>query len=143
MSLQIDLLTDSFALLGDRQAEFSNSFYQNLFADYPQVQPLFTHTDMKEQANKLFASLVLVVENLTNPDVLSPVLTALGTRHIKYGVLPEHYPMVGGTLLKSMAITLEELWTDDMAKAWTEAYQAIVKIMLDGAEYPPETLSPS
>lgn len=143
MSLQIDLLTDSFALLGDRQAEFSNSFYQNLFADYPQVQPLFTHTDMKEQANKLFASLVLVVQNLTNPDVLSPVLTALGTRHIKYGVLPEHYPMVGGTLLKSMAITLEELWTDDMAKAWTEAYQAIVKIMLDGAEYPPETLSPS
>ena len=143
MSLQINLLTDSFALLGDRQAEFSNSFYQNLFADYPQVQPLFTHTDMKEQANKLFASLVLVVQNLTNPDVLSPVLTALGTRHIKYGVLPEHYPMVGGTLLKSMAITLEELWTDDMAKAWTEAYQAIVKIMLDGAEYPPETLSPS
>ena len=143
MSLQINLLTDSFALLGDRQGEFSNSFYQNLFADYPQVQPLFTHTDMKEQANKLFASLVLVVQNLTNPDVLSPVLTALGTRHIKYGVLPEHYPMVGGTLLKSMAITLEELWTDDMAKAWTEAYQAIVKIMLDGAEYPPETLSPS
>ena len=50
MSLQIDLLTSSFELLSDRQEEFSNCFYHNLFNDYPQVQPLFAHTDMKEQA---------------------------------------------------------------------------------------------
>ena len=57
MSLQVNLLTTSFELLSDRQAEFSHCFYQNLFNDYPQVQPLFAHTDMKEQSEKLFASL--------------------------------------------------------------------------------------
>ena len=142
MSLQNDLLTTSFDLLKARQEEFSNCFYQNLFADYPQVKPLFVDTDMKEQAKKLFASLVLVVQNLTNPDALTPALRGLGTRHIKYGVLPEQYPMVGSTLLKSMAATLDENWTDNIAEAWTEAYKAIAEIMLDGTEYSPEILNP-
>lgn len=142
MSLQTDLLTTSFDLLKDRQEEFSNCFYQNLFTDYPQVKPLFAHTDMKEQAEKLFASLVLVVNNLTKSDVLTSALKSLGTRHIKYGVLPEQYPMVGSTLLKSMGIILGENWTDSMAEAWTEAYKAIAEIMLDGTDYPQAILAP-
>ena len=99
MTLNTDLLKTSFDLLAKQKTEFSDLFYQNLFADYPQVKPLFAHTDMNEQAKKLFASLILVVENLSKPDTLTSALRGLGTRHVKYGVFPEHYPMVGGTRL--------------------------------------------
>ena len=142
MTLNTDLLKTSFDLLAKQKTEFSDLFYQNLFADYPQVKPLFAHTDMNEQAKKLFASLILVVENLSKPDTLTSALRGLGTRHVKYGVFPEHYPMVGGTLLKSMASNLKEDWTPEIAAAWTEAYEAITEIMLDGTDYPKEILDP-
>ena len=142
MTLQTDLLTTSFAQLRDRDTEFTQAFYSTLFANYPQVQPLFKTTQMEEQARKLFASLVLVVNNLTKPEALTPALQGLGTRHIQYGVLPEHYPMVGQTLLKAMAVTLKDQWTPDVEAAWTEAYSAIAAIMLDGADYSPEILNP-
>jgi hemoglobin-like flavoprotein len=142
MSLNIELLESSFALIKLQETEFTTRFYQVLFADSPAVKPLFTDVHMDKQAGHLFASLVLVVDNLRQPDVLSNALTGLGTRHIRYGVLPEHYPMVGSALLKALAICLENAWTPATEQAWSEAYTAIAQLMLSGADYPIETLTP-
>jgi len=142
MTLKTDLLETSFAMMCDREADFTSNFYNNLFIDYPEVKPLFAHVQMSEQSKKLFASLVLVVNNLTKPDILTNTLHGLGTRHLKYGVLPEHYPKVGGTFLKTMAFVLKDKWTEEYAAAWAETYTAITEIMLDGCNYPPEVLSP-
>ncbi|MGL5794458.1 MAG: globin domain-containing protein, partial [Waterburya sp.] len=49
-----------------------------------------------------------------------------------YGVLPEHYPMVGNSLLKSLESFLGENWTEEVKQAWTEAYTAIAQLMLEG-----------
>ena len=141
MTLQTELLETSFALIRDREMEFTQAFYSTLFTDYPQVKPLFTTTHMESQAKKLFASLVLMVNTLTKPETLIPSLQGLGTRHVKYGVLPEHYPLVGNTLLKVMAATLKDQWNPEVEAAWAEAYAAISEIMLDGTSYPEESLS--
>jgi hemoglobin-like flavoprotein len=143
MTLQAELLETSFARIRDRQTEFTDYFYSTLFADYSQIQPLFARTSMDEQPKKLFASLVLVVENLNQPNVLTQSLKGLGTRHLKYGVLPEHYPLVGKTLLKAMQFILKEDWTPEVEKAWTDAYSAIAEIMLEGAESSQVTLAKS
>ena len=143
MSLATKTLDTSLALLRDCEEEFTTCFYRTLFSEYPQVQPLFKTTHMDEQAKKLFASLVLVVNNLTKPDVLTDALKGLGSRHVKYGVLPEHYPMVGSTLLKAISMTLKDNWTAEIEEAWTEAYAAITAIMLEGTDYPEEILHPS
>lgn len=139
MALNTDLLETSFTLVRKRETEFTNYFYRTLFSDYPQVKPLFRNIQMDEQAKKLFASLDLIVKNLTSPQALGNTLKGLGVRHVKYGVLPEYYPMVGDTLIKSMAAILEDQWTTDVADAWTEAYSAITEIILDGADYPQAT----
>lgn len=136
MTLKIDQLTQSFAQVRDRDTEFTETFYSTLFADYPEVQELFRHTSMTDQGKKLFASLALVVENLQNPEVLSHSLKGLGTRHVQYGVLPQHYPMVGGALLKTFGQLLGPGWTADLHQAWIEAYGAVAALMLDGADYP-------
>lgn len=141
MPLNTESLENSFALIRAHESEFSAGFYSNLFLDYPQVKPLFKTTDMDEQAKKLFSSLVLVVNNLTKPDTLTNALKGLGTKHIKYGVLPEHYPMVGATLLKTMATTLKDDWTPNVEKAWTEAYTVIAEVMLEGAGHSEEIIA--
>ncbi len=140
MSLNVAVLSQSFECIKPEAREFAACFYTNLFADYPQVQPLFVNTNMAEQEKKLWTAIVLVIENLRQPDLLTNPLRGLGAGHVKYGVLPEHYPIVGKTLLKTFSSYLKADWTLEVEQAWTDAYGAIASLMLEGAEYPQSIL---
>jgi hemoglobin-like flavoprotein len=136
MTLNAELLEQSFERIKPQAEPFTST----LFSSYPEVEPLFAHAAMPEQGKKLFASLVLVIDNLQNPEVLSGALKSLGTKHIRYGVLPQHYPMVGGALLNAFEHHLQDAWTPEVSQAWKEAYTAVAQLMLEGAAYPAEIL---
>jgi hemoglobin-like flavoprotein len=142
MSLNVELLESSFLQLRDRSPEFTILFYSELFAAHPELEPLFAKTAMEKQGRQLFKSLVMVVDHLRRTDLLTPALQGLGSRHVKYGVLPEHYPMVGGALLKAMAIVLGDAWTPEVQQAWIDAYKVIAQLMLEGTNYPTAVLQP-
>jgi len=80
---------------------------------------------MEKQGNCF--NLVFTVNNLRKPDALSDALRGLGTRHVQYGVLPQHYPMVGSSLLKAFEVSLGTAWTPDVQQAWTEAYEVVAQ----------------
>jgi hemoglobin-like flavoprotein len=141
MTLNVELLESSFAPVVNQGPDFTDKFYTQLFADYPEVQPLFAGTRMEKQGVQLFQSLVFTVNNLRDLDTLVKALKGLGTRHVKYGVLPKHYPMVGSALLKTFEAKLGSSWTPETQQAWTDAYDIVAQVMLDGADYPPETLT--
>ena len=141
MSLQVEILEQSFEKVKPQADAFVSSFYENLFSDYPEAKPLFESTDMTSQKKKLLGSLVLVVENLRKPDVLENALKGLGSRHVKYGALPEHYPLVGSSLLKTFEQYLGENWTSEVKQAWVDAYGVITTLMLEGAEYSNEEVT--
>ncbi len=134
--LDIERLEQSFAQIKDRGPEFTTTFYNTLFANYPEVKPLFQQVDMQEQGKKLFASLALVVANLRHPESLTTRLTTMGARHIEYGVVPDHYSMVGNALLQALATTLGPDWTPDLHQNWTEAYQVVAEVMQTAADRP-------
>ena len=96
---------------------------------------------MAKQKKMLLGSLVLVVNNLRKPDVLNDTLKGLGARHVKYGALPEHYPLVGSSLLTTFEQYLKSDWTPRVRQAWVEAYGAITELMLDGADYSQEEVA--
>jgi hemoglobin-like flavoprotein/uncharacterized protein YjbI with pentapeptide repeats len=133
MSLNIELLEESFQRVKLHADEFAASFYENLFTAYPEVKPLFAKIDMATQQKKLLNALVLVVENLRNPEVLGQVLNTLGARHIGYGAIPKYYPAVGEALLTTFAQYLQEDWTSEVKQAWVDAFSAIADQMLKGA----------
>jgi nitric oxide dioxygenase len=135
MSLQVEVLEQSFEEIKPHANEFVSSFYNNLLTANPEAKPLFKHTDMAVQKKMLLNSLVMVVENLRQPDALDGALRGLGARHVKYGALPEHYPLVGSALLAAFGQYLGDKWTPDVKEAWVGAYGAISEIMLDGADY--------
>ena len=134
MPLNVEVLERSFAQIKPRATEFAASFYNNLFTDYPQAKPLFANTNMTEQQQHLVSSLVLVIDSLRKPEVLIDALKGLGAKHVKYGAIREHYPMVGATLLKTFESYLGVDWTLEVKQAWTDAYEAIASIMLEGAK---------
>ena len=131
--LAVELLESSFDKIKPRADEFAASFYKNLFIAHPEFKPLFANIDIKIQQKKLLNALVLVVENLRSPEALEPVLNALGGRHIGYGVIPKYYGPVGDALLMSFEQYLQEDWTPEVKRAWTDAYRTITGLMLKGA----------
>jgi hemoglobin-like flavoprotein len=59
-----------------------------------------------------------------------PVLGDLGARHARYRVRPEHYPLVGETLLAALAELGGADFRPEMRRAWAEAYGVVSAVML-------------
>ena len=75
-------------------------------------------------------ALVLIINNLRHLAYLKTLLKDLGERHIRYGAIPEYYPMVGAALLKTLESYLGPEWTSEVKQAWTDGYEAVVGMML-------------
>jgi hemoglobin-like flavoprotein len=82
----------------------------------------------------LLGTLVLLRKSLRNLDAIVPKLRDLGERHVAYGALPEHYPVVGQALIAAMAEVAGDAWKSEHADAWGTAFGIVSGAMLEGAE---------
>jgi methyl-accepting chemotaxis protein len=75
-----------------------------------------------------------VAVNMLGPD-LDPVthaLKELGERHLAYGVIPDHYPIVGQALLSTLEAALGDGWTPQVKEGWTAIYGFVSTTMIAG-----------
>lgn len=133
MDLPVETLERSFDLVAPRGEDLMDHLYANIFARAPSVLPLFSETDMNRQKKMLLQILVVLRTSLRNLDAIVPTLQSLGARHARYGVLPEHYPVVGVALLEAMATVGGEAWKPEYTAAWAGAYSVVQDAMLSGA----------
>jgi nitric oxide dioxygenase len=133
MSVDLEALETSFDLLAPRGDELMDEFYARLFAAAPAVRPLFP-ADMKKQKTMLLAALVLLRKSLGDLDAIVPTLRKMGARHVAYGATPEHYPIVGATLIASMAALAADEWKQDYETAWAAAFDIVAGAMIAGAQ---------
>ncbi len=134
--LNVELLQTTFASLSSSLDELVKRFYEELFAKYPDVKPLFKDVDPKQQQKKLAAGLNMVINSLKRPEILAKALGELGRKHKIYGATAEHYPAVAETLLSVMQEFAGDTWTDEVHEAWSNALSTVAKIMLDAYEEP-------
>ena len=133
MSLDVGLLEASFDLVAPRGEELVDQFYAHLFETAPATRPIFERVDMETQKQSLLATLITVREALRDLDAIVPDIEDLGERHVAYGALPEHYPVVASVLVDTMAEIGGSDWRPEYSAAWADALQAIAEIMLRGA----------
>ncbi len=132
MSLDLEALETSFDLVAPRGDELMDEFYARLFAAAPAVRPLFP-PDLKQQKTMLLAALVLLRKSLRNLDAIVPTLRRLGACHVAYGARAEHYPVVGATLIASLAAIAGDDWKPEYESAWSSAFEIVAATMLEGA----------
>ena len=133
MALDINSLETSFDAIAPRGEELVEDFYGRLFAAAPPLRGLFPD-DMTRQRTMLLGALVLLRKSLRDLDRIAPTLRSLGARHVGYGALPEHYPVVGALLIESMEHVAGDAWRQEYATAWGDAYAAVAAEMMAGAE---------
>ena len=126
---QIKLVQQSFAKVVPISEQAAVLFYDRLFEIAPAVREMFP-SDMAEQRRKLMATLAIVVNGLSNLELMLPAAASLATRHVGYGAKAEHYPVVGSALLWTLEKGLGTDWTADVADAWTAAYATLSGFMI-------------
>jgi len=133
MALDVETLEESFDLVAPQGDDLVKRFYDNLFEAAPAVQPLFAHVDMERQRQALLNMLVVLRESLRDLDDIVPDLEDLGARHVEYGAMAEHYPVVGEVLIGTMTEVAGDAWKPEYTSAWHQAYEVVQGVMLAGA----------
>ncbi|SMY07545.1 globin domain-containing protein [Flavimaricola marinus] len=110
----------------------TNAFYAKLFQVAPVIRPLFPE-EMFQQSEKLWNSIVAVVEYAEDLDRLRPLLREMGARHVAYGATPAYYDAVVDTLLETIAMTMADDWTQEQERAWAHVLRRVADMMIEGA----------
>jgi hemoglobin-like flavoprotein len=136
-STQIQLIRETFALIGSQADVAALVFYRRLFELDPALRPLFRE-NIEEQGRKLMQMLTAAVRLLEKPQALVPVLEDLGRRHVvRYGVRDEHYDTVGEALLWMLAQMLGKEFTAPALDAWASLYSVVATTMKRAAAEAP------
>lgn len=110
----------------------TSTFYNNLLADTPQLNDVFSSTDQKtgSQPRALAGALFAYASNIDNLGALSPAVERICQKHASLSVAPEHYDIVGKYLLAAMGEVLGSALTPDILAAWGAAYVQLANIMI-------------
>ena len=134
---QVERVQASFAKLAPIADRAAAIFYDRLFETAPEVKALFPDAllrdAMEPQRRKLVAALAMVVASLGDIDAITPAVAELATRHVAYGVCPQHYDAVGAALLWALEQGLGSDFTPVVKDAWAQAYSALSALMIRAA----------
>ncbi|HEV7976790.1 globin domain-containing protein [Amycolatopsis sp.] len=128
----VTLIRDTWATAEPLIPEISQFFYGMLFTLAPATRDFFP-INMEVQRGRLVRALVHIVQMVDRPDDLAPFLNQLGRDHRKFGVIPQHYEAVGTALLAALKNHLGADWTNDVERAWAEAFTIAARAMQEAA----------
>lgn len=131
-SQQIALVQSTFRTIEPMGETAAEIFYKRLFEIEPATAALFKG-DMKQQGRKFMQVLAVAVGGLSNMPTMMPMVQQLGLRHAGYGVKPEHFESVRKALLWTLALVLQDAYSDDVRAAWATAYAMLAGVMKEAA----------
>lgn len=129
---EIEIIRSSAEKMVELNVAATNLFYSNLFAEVPEIRVLFPD-EMFPQSEKLWASIVMVVESVDDLSEIVPALQGLGARHVGYGAEPGHYEVVSRVLIETIQSLMPNEWTDAHQATWTKALNIVSETMQAGA----------
>lgn len=125
---QIEIVQETFKIAAEDADAIAASFYNRLFALDPSIKPMF-HGNMKQQGQKLMASLALLVFSLGDGEQPPKSLQTLGKRHVQHGIHTPAHTLVEEALMSTLAEALGQQFTDEVEEAWALAYVTLAKAM--------------
>jgi hemoglobin-like flavoprotein len=129
---QVALVQSTFRTVQPMTATAAELFYKRLFEIEPAAAALFKG-DMSRQGRKFMEALAVAVGSLSSLSTLMPFVQRLGLRHAACGVKPEHYDSVQQALLWTLALILQDEYTDEVRSAWATAYAMLAGVMKEAA----------
>lgn len=132
------LVQESWELVEKDLDTHGIKFFMRIFEIAPAALQLFSFRDdpdlhnspqLRKHAGEVMRTVGQAVAGLEDVAALMPVLQALGKRHAGYGVVSNHFPIVGEALLWTLEQGLVDKWTPEVKAAWTETWDLLVSVI--------------
>lgn len=133
---QRDIVKATVPLLETGGEALTTHFYKLMLSEYPQVRSLFNqaHQASGTQQRALANGVLMYARNIDRLEALGPLAAQIVNKHVALQIQPQHYPIVGTCLLRSIREVLgPDVATDAVIDAWGAAYQQLADILI-GAE---------
>ncbi|WP_400164391.1 NO-inducible flavohemoprotein [Brevibacillus sp. TJ4] len=123
----IQVIKSTVPVLEQHGTAITSRFYQMLFAKHPELLNIFNHANQKQgrQQTALANAVYAAAVHIDRLEEILPVVKQIGHKHRSLGVKPEHYPIVGETLLAAIKDVLGDAATEEIVQAWADAYGVI------------------
>ena len=125
----IEIVKATAAPVAANAEAITTRMYEILFANHPELKPMFENA-ASDQHKKLAAAVSAYAANIDNLGALSKAVEKMASTHVKVKVKPEHYPIVGVSLLGAIKDVLGDAATDEVIEAWKEAYFFLADILI-------------
>ena len=125
----IEIVKATAAPVAVNAEAITTRMYEILFENHPEVKPMFENA-ASDQHKKLAAAVSAYAANIDNLGALSKAVEKMASTHVKVKVKPEHYPIVGVSLLGAIKDVLGDAATDEVIEAWKEAYFFLADILI-------------
>ena len=116
-------------VLKEHGEAITKEMYKIMFKNHPEVEKLFENS-APDQHKKLANAVYAYAANIDQLDKLAKGIETMVSAHIKTNVKPEHYPIVGASLLEAIKNVLGDAATDEIINAWAEAYQFLADVLI-------------
>lgn len=126
----IDIVKATAKPVAEHAEAITSKMYDILFEKHPETKALFNDAP-SDQHKKLATAVVAFATNIENLGALSGAVEKMSAAHVRTGVKPEHYPLVGVSLLEAITAVLGDAATDDVLEAWKEAYFFLGDILIE------------
>jgi nitric oxide dioxygenase len=108
-------------------------FYKMLISEHPEVRPLFNLANQASGAQQraLANGVLMYARHIDQLEQLGGLVGQIINKHVALNILPEHYPIVGQCLLRSIREVLgTEIATPAVIEAWAAAYKQLADLLI-------------
>ena len=124
-----ELIKATAPLIKEKGEDITTAMYAILFANHPEAKELFVNST-PDQYKKLAKAVYAYAANIDKLENLTKGIETITTAHVKVNILPEHYPLVAEALLSAIKEVLGDAATDEIVKAWGEAYGFLADVLI-------------
>ncbi|TYP75548.1 NO-inducible flavohemoprotein [Paenibacillus methanolicus] len=123
----IAIIKSTVPVLEVHGTAITSRFYQQLFANHPELLNIFNHANQKQgrQQTALANAVYAAAVHIDRLEAILPAVKQIAHKHRSLGVQAKHYPIVGQHLLGAIKDVLGDAATDEILGAWGEAYGVI------------------
>jgi hemoglobin-like flavoprotein len=136
---------ESLRQLKNYEEEAGKMLFVRLFTKCPQAKVVFgfpmdadptsselTSSKRFKMHSSYFIQMLDTALNMLGPDIelLTEIMLELGEKHVRYGVKPEMFPIMGDTLIATLEAALDSGLSETTKAAWTETYSALASDMI-------------
>ena len=124
-----EIIKSTAPVIKEHGEAITTAMYKILFTKYPETEALFKDAE-PDQYKKLAAMVYAYAANIDKLDSLQNAIDKVANIHVNVNILPEHYPMVGESLLGAIQEVLGDAATPEIMNAWEEAYGFLAKVFI-------------